>query len=66
MRYFINLLISIDQFLNTIFGGDPDMTISRRMAGWMQSSSGFKRIFATVLCAALDRVDKNHCEDAKE
>jgi hypothetical protein len=66
MKYIINLLISIDQFVNTLLGGDPDMTISKRLGGWLNSPSGFKRTFATVICSALDKVDKNHCEDAKE
>jgi hypothetical protein len=30
-RYIFNILISFDQFINTIFGGDPDMTISARL-----------------------------------
>lgn len=29
-RYIWNLLISIDQLVNTITGGDPDETISSR------------------------------------
>lgn len=41
-RYFINLLVSIDQLGNTILGGDPDETLSSRAAkkshawGWHQ------------------------------
>jgi hypothetical protein len=31
MRYIRNILISLDQLVNTIFGGDPDMTISGRL-----------------------------------
>ena len=30
-RYLINVLVSIDQLINTIFGGDPDETISSRL-----------------------------------
>jgi hypothetical protein len=30
-RYFLNILIAIDQFINTIVGGDPDETISSRV-----------------------------------
>lgn len=30
-NYLFNILISIDQLLNTIFGGDPDETISGRL-----------------------------------
>lgn len=31
MKYLKNILISIDQLVNTIFGGDPDETISSRL-----------------------------------
>lgn len=30
-KYIRNILISIDQFANTVLGGDPDMTISSRL-----------------------------------
>jgi len=29
-RYFLNLLIALDQFGNALLGGDPDETISSR------------------------------------
>lgn len=30
-KYIINVLIAIDQLINTLTGGDPDMTISSRL-----------------------------------
>jgi len=30
-KYIYNILISIDQLINTFLGGDPDMTISGRV-----------------------------------
>lgn len=30
-RYIWNVLIAIDQFFNTVLGGDPDETMSSRM-----------------------------------
>lgn len=30
-KYLLNILISIDQFVNTVAGGDPDETISGRL-----------------------------------
>jgi len=53
-QYFWNLLISIDQLVNTIFGGDPDETISSRIGkhvhwkgdkGWRRSLSKFLSLF---------------------
>lgn len=40
-KYLKNILISIDQLANTLFGGDPDMTISGRLGrnwdgSWMK------------------------------
>ena len=66
MRYIINILIAIDQFANTILGGDPDMTISTRMGNWLRSGGYIKQAIAVVICRLLNIVDKNHCEDAKE
>ena len=31
LKYFKNILIAIDQLLNTLAGGDPDWTISSRL-----------------------------------
>lgn len=60
-RYFWNLLISIDQFINTIFAGDPDETISSRLA-----KKRNENLLANLLCSALDSIDKNHCDDSIE
>ncbi len=60
-KYLINMLISIDQFFNTLFGGDPDESISSR-AGKRQG----KNIIPTVLCWFLDKLDPGHCKDAIE
>lgn len=37
-KYLKNLFISIDQLINTIFGGDPDMTISARLGRYYKKS----------------------------
>lgn len=60
--YVRNLLVSGDQFVNTLFGGSPDETVSSR-AG---KSRGLKRAWATALCRALEWVDPGHCTDAIE
>lgn len=61
MNYIWRLLISIDQFFNTLFGGDPDETISSR-AGKKKD----EKKWAKVLCYALDKIDHNHCEESIE
>lgn len=61
-QYFWNLLISIDQFFNALFGGDPDETLSSRMG--KHARTGCK--FCGAVCWMLDKVDKDHCEKAIE
>ncbi len=60
-KYFWNILISIDQFFNTLMGGDPDETISSRAA-----KSRDTNVAADMLCYILDKLDANHCEDSIE
>lgn len=31
LKYFLNILLSLDQFINVLFCGDPDETISSRV-----------------------------------
>lgn len=65
-KYVLNFLISVDQFANTLLGGNPDMTISTRLGIWLQGSNPWKRGVAKVACKALDLLDKDHCKDARE
>ena len=64
-KYVYNLLISIDQLFNTILLGDPDETISSRMGKWVKRD-GWRRDVAKPIAWFLDKLDKNHCEDAIE
>lgn len=57
-EYFWNILISIDQFANTLFGGNPDETISSRAGKAAQRGDKW----GCVLCKWLDKIDKNHCD----
>lgn len=61
-KYFWNILISIDQLINTIFGGDPDETISSR-AG-KDKLKGYK--WAICLCWFLNKLDPKHCSKSIE
>lgn len=61
MSYFRNLLISIDQFFNAVFGGAADETISSR---WGRTQDTSK--IADLGCKVLDVVDDNHCADSVE
>jgi hypothetical protein len=63
-RYLWNCLIAFDQLGNTLLGGDPDITISTRMGNRLRRNS--RQQPDRVVCAVLDRVDRNHCLDAQE
>lgn len=58
MKYFWNILISIDQFFNTILGGDPDETMSSRMGKYVRRGRGW---FPCTLCKLLNIFQKDHC-----
>ncbi len=60
-KYFWNILIAIDQFVNTVLGGDPDETISSR-AGKRQEDQWW----AKALCWVLNKLDTNHCKESIE
>lgn len=62
-RYFFNLLVAFDQFINTLFGGDPDMTLSGRMG---RAVAGGRCKACRVVCWFLDRIDKDHCARANK
>ncbi len=57
-KYIWNVLIGLDQFGNTLLGGDPDMTISGRMGRAIMEG---KCKLCVPICWALHKLDKNHC-----
>lgn len=57
-KYILNILISIDQLGNTIAGGDPDETISSRLAKLNRKGNKV----GIIGCKILDKFDKGHCE----
>lgn len=61
-RWFWNVLIAIDQFGNTLAGGDPDETISSRAA---KAQAEGKR-WGCILCSLLNRIQQDHCQRSLE
>ena len=57
-HYFVNILVSIDQFVNALFAGDPDETISSRSGKFVREGKGW---FPCTLCKLLNLIDKDHC-----
>lgn len=60
-NYLFNILISIDQFGNTLLGGNPDETISSR-CGKIISTCFLCRFF----CWIANKIDPNHCQNSIE
>lgn len=61
-KYLWNILVSIDQFANTILGGDPDETLSSRAA----KAEGKGSRWGCLLCRFLGMIDDNHCGKSRE
>lgn len=62
-RYVLNLLISLDQFGNSILAGDPDETISSRLGRIKRKWGGaipWTRPVAKLTDWVLDRIDPGH------
>jgi hypothetical protein len=60
-RYFLNLLIALDQTGNAIFGGYPDETISLRAARARDKGERW----GCVLCKLLELIVPNHCTNTE-
>lgn len=59
--YLWNLLIAVDQLLNTLAFGDPDETLSSRLG----KASG-RCALCRAICRLLNRIDARHCEKSIE
>jgi len=59
--YFRNLLVAIDQLINSILFGDPDETLSSRLG------KNRKNCFVCdFICKFLDKIDRRHCSKSIE
>lgn len=62
-KYLKNILISIDQFFNTLFGGSPDETISSRL-GRNYKNSFLEKFVDWIF--SWQKKSEGHCESAIE
>ena len=53
-------LVGFDQFVNVLTDGDPDETISSRMARWATEDSGLKHDLGSAVSKGLDLFQKDH------
>lgn len=63
-RYFWNILIGIDQFVNCIFAGYPDETLSSRMGKRVRDNKAKK--LEIFLCKMLGKIEYDHCNESIE
>lgn len=58
--WFHKSAVAFDDLVNVFAGGNPDETISSRMARWATEETGFKKNFGTAVCRALNIVSRDH------
>ena len=66
-RYFVNIVLSIDQLFNSILCGDPDETISSRLGRIKEKYKGtipMTRPISKLSAYLLNKHFPNHCEQA--
>jgi hypothetical protein len=60
--YIFRILIALDQLGNTIMNGDPDETISSRLAKLNRKGNKV----GVIGCKILDKFQEGHCEKSIE
>lgn len=59
MQYLINILITLDQFLNVLFGGHPDETMSASL--WRHREKSACWCFGYMMINTIFFWQKDHC-----
>lgn len=64
MKYILNVLIAIDQLINTLIGGYPDETLSA--SAWIGEQQGkiLPKIFRPIIDFIFLIFEKDHCYKA--
>jgi hypothetical protein len=68
-KYCWNILIAIDQLVNTLFGGDPDETISSRLGKWTilgNRLTGTRKIIYKVANFSVELFERDHFKKSIE
>ena len=60
LRYLENLFVGADEEVNAVLGGSPDETLSART----ERAAEHQHRWGLWLRRVLDRLQKNHCEQA--
>jgi len=65
-QYFWNILISLDQFANTLLMGNPDETLSSRMGKKIEKGECFGCMVICRILSFIDPTTERHCLDSIE
>lgn len=68
-KYILNNLIAFDQAINTLFGGDPDETISSRMGKWARDGAnnhGWRKPLYKIANFIVNLFQKDHFKKSIE
>jgi hypothetical protein len=66
-KYFWDIIIAVDQLINTFFGGSPYETMSSRMGRNLVKGNKGKIAWRVKVCKILSIIDPrkgNHCENS--
>lgn len=66
LRYVLNILIALDQLINTLIGGYPDETLSASAYLGEREGKFFGRIFRPVIDFLFLPFEHSHCQRAFE
>lgn len=65
-RYFWNLLIALDQLINSVLFGDPDETLSARTHRNAEDGQWFWRALRWLIDLMFRWESPNHCRESYE
>jgi hypothetical protein len=68
-KYIWNILIAVDQLVNTLCGGDPDETISSRLGKWAingDNKCGIRKAIYNGVNNIVELFEKDHFKKSIE
>jgi hypothetical protein len=67
-KYIWNILVAIDQMVNTLCGGDPDETLSSRMGKWAREGDerGVRKTIYKFAYWVVEKFEKDHFKKSIE
>lgn len=66
LNYILQILIAIDQLVNTFLAGDADETLSSRAYRAWRAKKPFGLVFKPLIDGLFYPIQRRHCEQAYE